>query len=247
MISRQVRKAGFTLIEMAMVLLIVALLLGGGLTVLSTQIEAQKFKDTQKSLEDAKDALIGYAASHAATDTRPHLPCPDKTTAAGIGTANDGLEDRAAAGGGCVVVAGEGNLPWVTLGLTGTDSWGNRFRYRVTPAFSNSVTGMTLAPVASAGTLNVINQLGAAQASAVPVVILSHGPNGWGATSTGGVVKAAPPVANVNEIENTDGDLIFVSSAPGEAGAAGGEFDDIVTWLPATLLFNRMLQATKLP
>lgn len=247
MTTRHMSKSGFTLIEMAMVLLIVALLLGGGLTVLSTQIEQQKFKDTQKSLEDAKEALIGYAASHTETGapaTRPYLPCPDKTTAAGIGTPNDGLEDRAAAGGGCVVASGEGNLPWVTLGLAGTDSWGNRFRYRVTPAFSNSVTGMLLT---SAGTLTVNNQSLAPQAAAVPVVILSHGHNGWGATSSAGVVIAAPPGANLNETENTNGNTTFVSSAPGETGAVGGEFDDIVTWLPATILFNRMLQATKLP
>ena len=241
MTSRFTRQAGFTLIEMAMVLLIVALLLGGGLTVLSTQIDQQKFKDTQKSLEDAKEALIGFAASHAATDGKPYLPCPDKTTAAGAGTANDGQEDRA--GGVCVVT--EGNLTWVTLGIVGTDGWGNRLRYRVTLAFRSSAVGMQLS---SPSTLTVNNELGAAVAVAVPAVILSHGGNTWGATSSAGAVIAQPPAANINETNNANAaDDVFISSSPVGLGGTGGEFDDIVTWLPATILFNRMLQAGKLP
>ena len=241
MTSRFTRQAGFTLIEMAMVLLIVALLLGGGLTVLSTQIDQQKFKDTQKSLEDAKEALIGFAASHAATDGKPYLPCPDKTTAAGAGTANDG-EDRTVAGGGVVP---EGNLPWVTLGIVGTDGWANRLRYRVTLAFRSSAVGMQLS---SPSTLTVNNELGAAVAVAVPAVILSHGGNTWGATSSAGAVIAQPPAANINETNNANAaDDVFISSSPVGLGGTGGEFDDIVTWLPATILFNRMLQAGKLP
>lgn len=248
MTSRNVSQTGFTLIEMAMVLLIVALLLGGGLTVLSAQIEQQKFKDTQKSLEDAKEALIGYAASHTATTptNRPYLPCPDKTAAGGAGVPpnlpNDGLEDRTGAGG-CVVA--EGNLPWVDLGLVGTDGWGNRLRYRVTPAFSDRVAGMQLTSV---GTLNVndAQAVAVAQAINVPAVILSHGPNTWGATSGAGAVIAQPPAANVNEINNANAaDNTFISNPPVQAGGVGGEFDDIVVWLPPSLLFTRMLQAGK--
>ena len=76
--------AGFTLVEMAIVLLIVALAIGGGLSVFSAQVEVQKVKETQSALEDAKEALIGYAASHLAADSRPYLPCPDKTAAAPV-------------------------------------------------------------------------------------------------------------------------------------------------------------------
>ncbi|MDK9703698.1 MAG: prepilin-type N-terminal cleavage/methylation domain-containing protein [Sulfuritalea sp.] len=241
MIPRHLRQTGFTLVEMAIVLLIVALLLGGGLAVFSAQIEQQKFKDTQKSLEDAKEALIGFAASHAATDGKPYLPCPDKTTAVGAGTANDGQEDRAV--GVCVVT--EGNLPWITLGIAGADGWGNRLRYRVTLAFRSSTAGMQLS---SLGTLTVNNELAVAVATAVPAVILSHGSNGYGATSSSGAVIAQPPAVNIYEINNANAaDDIFISSSPIATGGTGGEFDDIVTWLPATILFNRMLQAGKLP
>ncbi|MDP1610047.1 MAG: prepilin-type cleavage/methylation domain-containing protein [Sulfuritalea sp.] len=220
-----------------MVLLIVALLLGSGMAVISTQMEQQRIKDTQKMLDDAREALLGYVASHLATDSRPYLPCPDKTTALPAGgTENDGLEDRV--GGVCVVA--EGNLPWVTLGAASLDGWGNRLRYRPTPAFANSNVGMRLDSV---GTLSVNNAAGAAVAIGVPVVVLSHGPNMWGAISSSGTAVGAPPAANVNETENADNDVLFFSNPPVMAGLAGGEFDDVVAWLPSSLLFNRMLQA----
>lgn len=224
--------AGFTLVEMAIVLLIVALAIGGGLSVFSTQVEVQKVKETQSALDEAKEALIGYAVTHLATDSRPYLPCPDKTTAAGAGTANDGQEDRT--GTGCV--AYDGNLPWVTLGLKGLDGWSNRLRYQVTNAFAQNNAGMQLG---TAGTLTINSAAPAAVATAVPLVVLSHGPNGLGAISSGGTAVGAPTRAN--ELENADSDAIFISNGPIEI--AGSEFDDVVTWLPAGLLFSRLLQA----
>jgi prepilin-type N-terminal cleavage/methylation domain-containing protein len=229
--------AGFTLVEMAIVLLIVALAIGGGLSVFSTQMEVQKVKETQSALDEAREALIGYAVTHLATDSRPYLPCPDKTTAAGAGTANDGQEDRT--GTGCV--AYDGNLPWVTLGLKGLDGWSNRLRYRVTgapseAAFARSDTGMKLD---AAGALTINSAAAAAVATVVPLVVLSHGPNGLGAISSGGTAVGAPTRAN--ELENADSDAIFISNGPIEI--AGSEFDDVVTWLPAGLLFSRLLQA----
>ncbi len=227
------RECGFSLIEMAIVLLVMGLLLGGGLAMLGAQIEQQRIRDTQRLLEEAREALLGYAASNVDATNHPHLPCPD--------TANDGVEDRTATPGPCA--ANEGNLPWVTLGLSeGTDSWGNRLRYAVTPAFANSANGMLLT---STGTLGVNNATGTALATALPAAILSHGKNGFGARNMAGGANAAP--TGVNELENTDGDATFISNPPVGVGGTGGEFDDIVVWLAPNILFNRMVQAGRLP
>ena len=61
---------GFTLIEMAIVLMIVGLLLGGMLVPLSAQMDQRNISDTQKSLSEIKEALIGYAMANG------RLPCP---------------------------------------------------------------------------------------------------------------------------------------------------------------------------
>lgn len=239
---------GFTLVEMAIVLAIIALMLGTGLTLLSAQQDQRRIEDTNTLLSTTNEALIGFALSHtAATDGRPYLPCPDRT--AGIG-ANDGIEDRAAIPGPCAVP--EGNLPWVTLGLTPqTDAWSNRLRYRVTSTFSNSVNGMQLTfspPSANAGDISVFDSAAAVNAvvTAVPAVIVSHGRNGLGAINTTGARNPAPP-ANTDEAANTDENATFVSHSLAPAGAPGGYFDDQLIWLSPNILFNRMVQAGKLP
>lgn len=226
-----------------LMLLMIAGLLGAFFamrTLGSASQQMQQITDTTAALTQAKEALIGYAASHTATTpiNSPYLPCPDKTTIVGAGTANDGREDRA----GNVCVVQEGNLPWVTLGITGTDSWGNRLRYSVTTALSNSVNGMTT----SSGTLTVNDAAGVLLASSVPAVILSHGPNGYGATSSSGTALPLPPLANANETENTTLNSVFVSSPPVATGVVGGEFDDLTTWLDAATLQTRMHAAGKL-
>ncbi len=219
---------GFTLIELAIVMFIVSLLIGGMLLPLSAQQDIRYNGETEKTLGEIREALIGYAASHTATDGKPYLPCPD--------TNNDGVEDRSASPGPCT--AEEGRIPWVDLGLGRTDAWNNRFRYHVTPAFSGSATGFTLS---SLGTLRVCpeNTCATSVANTVPAVIVSHGKNGAGAfNSTGGTNAAS---LDANELENTDSDNDFVSKTGDPA------YDDFAVWLSPNILFNRMVAAGKLP
>ncbi len=231
---------GFTLIEIAMALIILGLIFGRGLSLLSSQMEQQRIRDTQRVLDEAREALLGYAANQ----TPPHLPCPDMTVAAATGTANDGLEDVTAATGHCVTQ--EGNLPWATLAVGGADAWGNRIRYSVNGIFSSRSPAASFS-LSSVATLRVCSSASCASvlASGVPAVVLSHGANGFGAVTSSGVVRADP--SSADEIDNTDGNGNFVSRSPTAAGSAMGEFDDIVSWLPTGSLFNRMLQAGRLP
>lgn len=238
---------GFTLVEMAIVLALMALVLGVSLTVISTQLDQRRIDDTNALLSDARDALIGYALSHTASDGHPYLPCPDRMSGgSGSNVANDGVEDRTA--GACDTQ--EGNLPWVTLGIAPqTDAWNNRLRYAVTAAFSNSLTGMQLT---SAGNLNVNDAATGSPAvivTAVPAIILSHGKNGSGAINATGNANAMPPATNTDETANTDLNTTFVSHtiAFSKDNAPGGEFDDQVSWLSPNILFNRMVQAGRLP
>ena len=62
--------AGFSLIELAVVIAIISLLLGSLLVPLRSQVESRKLTDTQKILDDAREALMGYAAANG------YFPCP---------------------------------------------------------------------------------------------------------------------------------------------------------------------------
>lgn len=231
---------GFTLVEMAIVLVIVGLLLGGLLMPLSVQLDQQRTSTTQKALDEIKEALIGYAANQ----LPPHLPCPDKTGGGGAGTANDGLEDFTIATGTCV--APEGNIPWATLGISDVDGWSNRIHYSVDAIFSSRSPSPTFL-LTSAGTLRVCQTTACTTivADTLPAVILSYGKNGFGAINTAGNTNPAPTSAD--ELANTDLTTSFVSRPQSPPGSPAGEFDDIVTWLSPNILFNRMISAQKLP
>ncbi|MBU4498864.1 MAG: prepilin-type N-terminal cleavage/methylation domain-containing protein, partial [Gammaproteobacteria bacterium] len=129
---------GFTLIEMAIVLIIITILIGGLAVPLSTQIQARRIAETNKTLEEAKEAIIGYAMTHRTTGAtpRPYLPCPD--------TDGDGRENRVIGGpydGSCPLTYGY--FPWVDLGGSPNDAWGNRLRYVVTDKLANRISGFS--------------------------------------------------------------------------------------------------------
>ncbi|MEG0881871.1 MAG: type II secretion system protein [Janthinobacterium sp.] len=228
------RQGGFSLIEIAIVLVIVGLMIGGLVTPLTVQLEQRKVAETQQALNEAKEALTGYALRYG------YLPCPAIS-------AMSGLEDRR--GTRCTGEKRAGFLPWATLGLRQGDSWNNLFRYSVTPAFSDSGQQFNLGTPRD---ISVVTRQGGAllQATAlsdIPAMIMSHGKNGFGATSVQGQRQAVPFGNNVDERNNASNATAFISRAASGPQQPGGEFDDLVVWLSPNILFNRMVAAQRLP
>lgn len=218
------RQSGFSLAELAIVLLIVALLLGGLLPALSGKLDQQRRNDTRKQLDEISAALLGYAASQ----QPPRLPCPASPTIA-TGSANAGVAN-------CTLTSGV--APWATLGTSETDAWGRRFTYSVTSSVAGPFT--TSFSLVSTGNLNVLNKAGGNNiATSVPAVLVSHGPNGKGAYTPQGTQIATS--ADADEAENSNSNATFVSHESTTA------FDDLVIWLSPNTLFNRMVAAGKLP
>lgn len=250
------RQQGFTLLEMAVALVVIVLLLGGLLVPLATQIDQQRVAETERGEAQIIDALVGYALATG------HLPCPD--------TGGDGAEDRLAgavpvnnspvAGQSTVLIdcaADEGNLPFQTLGVSARDSWGNVYRYRVTQGFSRiaevhdalngggNVLSTSSFALTTPGTLEVCANAACAAAdrlaSAAVAVVVSRGKN------LGNCSTAPSPPACADEIENADGDQRFVRRTGTPSESAAGEFDDVVNWLSPNVLFARMVAAERLP
>ncbi len=222
---------GFTLLELAIVLFILTLLLAGVMTPLTRQLQERQIAETRRGLADIQASLLGHALSHRDPQGHPYLPCPDRRTGPG---ANDGLEDRLPEGG-CAVLSG--NLPWLTLGLPGADAWGNRYTYAVSPAYAHAQAGIRPHP-APATALTACLDRDCSRHLAAAAVWLSHGPNGLGALNAGGGLNRAPPGAD--EAQNADGDGRFVSRPPAGSDRPGGEFDDLVQWLPPAQLLGRL-------
>lgn len=242
---------GFTLIELAIVLVIVGVLIGSFLGTLGARIDTTKRAESQADLEIIKNALLGYAYSSAG----PFLPCPCKTNCES-GIAGAGLEDRTA--GVCDADATDGYLgylPWGTLGLKPSDSWNTLYSYWVDPAFSDDGSGAgSVFDLADTGSGQIRTR--SPDGSTTPLVatnavavIFTHGKNTYGGLSVDGIARPAIPAANIDEIENTDTNLQFLSRTPTEAGTttAGGEFDDIVIWISDYELKARMVEIGMLP
>ncbi len=107
---------GFTLVEMALVLFILGLVLGGLISSWSDYRQARRQVETREILQTVEQALVGYALLH-----RGALPAAD--------TDGDGAADG---------TAGDGGVPWKTLGLApalARDAWDQPLRYRVDAAF----------------------------------------------------------------------------------------------------------------
>ena len=248
---------GFTLIEMAIVLMIVGLLLGGLLVPLSAQMDQRNNSDTQKALSEIKEALIGYTMANG------FLPCPADPAIA-TGSAGAGLS-RAT----CTTTASStGVVPWNTLGVSETDAWGHRFTYKVTPEFADAINLNTFGydnnpaygcvsthicvPVnnpqsasfalCSCGTLNVLAfASGSTIGSNVPAVVISHGKHAAGAWTPQGT-QLLPVSSDPSEADNSNGGTTYVSMTTPTT-----TFDDLVVWISPNILINRMVSAGKLP
>lgn len=242
------RLRGFSLVELAVAMVVVALVLGGLLQLTATYSATQRTRDTERLLEQAREALLGFAAANG------RLPCPAQPTLAS-GAAGAGVE-RTATATGCT--GGQvGVLPWATLGLPELDAWGRRFTYRVSALHARTViarpptqygcgTPPALPPTQAAFALCSpgdnqvrVSATGASLVNDAPAVIVSHGANGFGAYLPNGALLAAS--ANTDEAENHDNDNILVQRTP------TADYDDLSLWLPSSLLAQAMLQAGRLP
>lgn len=227
---------GFTLAELAIVLFVIVLLLGGLLVPLRAQLDARNLAEAQRSLGDVREALLGFVAA------RGYFPCPAKSSA-------DGTENREA---GQCKAGYAGFLPWVTLGTSRSDPWQHIWGYSVTPAFAKNLSFS----LATNGSIRIQtrNSAGAltdlASQNAVAAAVVSYGRNGFGATSEDGGSVANSSSGNKNEDEKTNiaiGSTLVSREQSQNVDAPGGEFDDILTWVPVAVVFNRMIAAGRLP
>ena len=131
------KSSGFSLVEIAIVLLILGFVLTIGLQATGAYLSQERRKVSLARVAGLDVALANYVA------VQGRLPCP-ADGALPPGDANLGLERRAA-DGTCIVIAGppitpimnRGVVPWVTLGLTETealDGWNTRISYRTVSA-----------------------------------------------------------------------------------------------------------------
>lgn len=251
-------EAGFTLLEMSIVLIIIGTVLTGGILYLSMTLKQRAGVETQHKLQVLQQMLLDYRLAY------NRIPCPADLKLAT--TDKDFGVEAVATGGtpptdtGCNFGSGspqadfnngnfyEGMVPTKTLGLSDDyafDGWGRRIDYAVdmnftkTNAFSSAnipasdtTTRMTIKTASSGGA--TITQLAA-------YVLISFGPDGHGAFPRG---ASATPInensTNADEKDNCDCDGFanatgldgeFIQKAPTQnVNDLTDTFDDMVVY-----------------
>lgn len=253
-ISPMTTHTGFTLVEMAMVLAIVALLLTGLIPTISGQVELRRISETKKQLDEIQQALIGFAIING------YFPCPATLT-------SNGLENRSAGiCNGTDAANYNGYIPGATLGLSALDerglvmdAWGNPVRYAITGW--NKTTAPTQNDVfTTTNGMRTVGISGLNPGSFAYLLVcttstgIDTGTPGCGATgtsltpspgvplivfSTGG---NGPSATGSDDQQNMANTRVFISHDPVQGG-----YDDIVTWTSPNMLINRLVSAGKLP
>lgn len=240
---------GFTLAEMAVVVLLIGIAMAMGLKMVTSTLQNSANSETKSKQERIRIALVSHLRTH------ERLPCPDsKATPDG----NESATCNANA------TQGYGVVPWLTLGLSKNDvldGWGNYFTYKVANRRPAAVAkDWTTTPATTTRSFNVgelthpsnaltIQELNAAGNALVNtstqavVVILSHGKNGFGAETTKGTNMPNPPAANLGEItNNTANTAIFVKRPYTDSTTVfNGPFDDLVDYMTPKDLLQPLL------
>jgi prepilin-type N-terminal cleavage/methylation domain-containing protein len=218
---------GFSLVEMAIVLVILGFLLAGVLAPLSSQREVSQRQAIERQLQEIREALVGYAQANGA------LPCPVQA-----GTGNV-IQPVPTAITNCN--NNFNSLPYATLGLQGNilnnnlvDDYLNYFRYRITRVgpWAYARSPIPVATPAIPADLQVCN-------SDIGVTLTDCGPGRIVATDLVAVVTAIRDnvTPSAEETQNTDNNPVFIAHEPNDI------FDDVSIWIAPAILTYEMTRA----
>ena len=249
---------GFTLIEMAVVLLILGTLLGGLLSAIAQVSDNARRTNAGSDLERIEEALFGFAQAHG------YLPCPASAISSGV--------QDPVGGGNCSFP--HGFVPAATLGLAGRintdgllmDPWSNPYRYSVAtraqgvnrsftsrPGLADEFdaqnldeTDMLKVCEALNGTADDCSSAAEEISGIVPAIIISMGEDwvtftsdGENANGAGDTLLGAGAAPVSYSVTNTS---IFVDTEYSE-----DLFDDQLLWLSPYTLYSRLISAGRLP
>ena len=222
-------QSGFSLIELAIVVLLASILLTMGIGAFSAQQASAEYSSTLKKQEYIKDALVSYLR------TNRRLPCPETT---GLpGTAPVTMLGREARSNGtppdpafpCSSYVG--SLPWLDLGLAkdiALDGYGNFFTYYVASAAADldpdwtrtanpgTVTGFSVGSpgrfaITQNGVTTAVDTLFNPLPALAVIVLVSHGKNGNGAITEKGTRNIDS--VNASELANQPPTAVALAQA----------------------------------
>ena len=242
-------KQGFSLIELAIVLVVMAILFQSVGIPIYQQHKQQKIAVTQKQLESIGDLIVSYFATH------KRLPCPAIINGSGLEAfQNNQCRNK------------NGFIPMQTLGLTGRvnedglllDAWGQPIRYHVSSydqwiwfdsARISQLSGLSTLK----GDLTVclssdecrLTTGGLLMATELPFVLLSLGAIATVASADQQENANEQQVLGLNRRYGLNADEQFVARSE-QLSPPNAVFDDILHWESKYRLHFELLRASGL-
>jgi prepilin-type N-terminal cleavage/methylation domain-containing protein len=237
-------RRGFTLLEISIVLLIMAAVMGGGAVIFAASLHQRQSDDTKAKLAVLQVALLDYRRAF------NRLPCPADATRDSNASSNNyfGIESATIDNNpvsptyheviGCNFGSGtpqanfnsgstdEGMVPTKTLGLPDDyafDDWGRRIMYAVDQRLTLTDAFTTIPVTDSTPRITVNNTMAGSTPTQITnlavYVLVSFGPNGHGAYPRGfGAQRVNAGSTNVDEAKNCH------CNSDGTSGAFSGVF-----------------------
>lgn len=231
-------RQGFTLVELSIVLIVIALVAGMGISAGLDSLESTKRVATEKKLDAIETALTIYREKYG------RLPCPGSST---LATTNANYGVAATNLGNCYggtpsadtktgtafeSEAPQGAVPVRTLELPDEfmyDAWGRKFRYMVTPEMTNYFAFLNSSPYDSC-TTTVVDHSGADLPLKAMYSLISYGKNGSGGYLATGSAHAFTGTPSTYESPNirayNTANSIRIRN--GLSGTGNSYYDDIV-------------------
>ena len=209
---------GFTLIEIAIVMVIIGTLAGAGISMMGTLTKRKARNETLDYLKQVRESLVSF------TNSQGRLPMPD--------TDNDGQEDP------CTLPDCVGTLPFVDLNVNPLDPYKRVLRYEISnvpevlitdrPTSCTELRGWN--PVSASRPLIVDADDPGATPVAVAAILISSGP--MDADGDGNVFDAV--TSGTWQGNNTAGNPNYIRYPPTNT------FDDLVMYIGGFELYQGM-------
>ena len=198
-----IRHRGFTLIEIVVVLIVVAILIAMASALTRGVIAGQKRTLTATRMQTVEAALVQFVTQ------QKRLPCP-ADGALVSGDVNAGTETARNANTGCTTNQQNGVVPWRALGLAeadATDGWDRRLTYRIQPALAaDNAMNMSACDPAGTGPVSATLPNNACKSDAAP--------NDCNSTNPGNCTPPATFLANKGlDVRKIDGVTVIMNPA----------------------------------
>ncbi len=242
-LKRKAGQGGFTLIEMAIVLVIIGIIVAAFFSFATMYVKKKRYEDMQTRMQDLRVAFANYIHDDIPDPSDPDPPppdairfpcpapltlgpddagfgeevCPSGTPA--VGTDLGGVFVAQSPSGALVLI---GAVPTATLGVSGElmqDIYGNKMTYAVT----NSLTATDALAGGSSpsGQIRIVDQKGNVVNNAAAFYVVSHGEDGAGAYTLQGERYGEPCRTTVppgegdsqNCLWQTNNEAVFRESA----------------------------------